>query len=383
MPPLSRGTCPEAGLDPEEIGRIVPELRRALGEDGPEDGRGCGDGAPGVGGRAAWCAGAVVLVGRGDVVVLHEAVGWGLRYAGYDGGSGCGVELPVGEWVGMGRDTVFDLASLTKLFTAVAALQQVEAGAIELDRSLSDYLPGYAHREVTPRHLLAHTSGLRPELPLYALAGPVERAGRLAAEEPLTAPGSTRTYSDLNLLLTQALLERTTGRPLDGLVADGITGPLGMGSTRFNPPASWRPRIAATEDQRRPWGKLDRGLVHGAVHDENAYAMGGVAGHAGLFSTAWDLALFARALLTGALPLQPGLGFESDQPWFMGELAGTGALGHTGFTGTSLVLHPPTDSYLVLLANTVHPVRHRQGSGPRAAAATRLARALLPGEPRE
>jgi CubicO group peptidase (beta-lactamase class C family) len=293
------------------------------------------------------------------------------------------VELPAEQWVGTRPDTVFDLASLTKVFTTVAALQQVAAGAFALDRPLGSYLPGYAHNQVTPRHLLAHTSGLRPELPLYKLPDAAARAARLVAEEPLTAPGTVRTYSDLNLLLVQALLERTTGRPLDELIADGITTPLGMTSTRFNPPPSWRPRIAATEDQRRPWGKLDRGLVHGAVHDENAHAMGGVAGHAGLFSTAWDLALFSRALLTGALPVRPGLGFETDQAWFMGELAGTGALGHTGFTGTSLVIHPPTGSYLVLLANTVHPVRHRQGSAPRAAAATRLARALLAGEPRQ
>ncbi|WP_333771886.1 serine hydrolase, partial [Streptomyces sp. IBSBF 2435] len=137
---------------------------------------------------------------------------------------------------------------------------------------------------------------------------------------------------------------------------------------------SWLPRTAATEDQRRPWAKLDRGMVRGTVHDENAYAMGGVAGHAGLFSTAWDLALFARALLDGDLPLRPGLGFETDQAWFMGELAGRGAFGHTGFTGTSLVIDPTTRSYLIVLANAVHPVRHRQGSVPRATAATRLAR---------
>jgi CubicO group peptidase (beta-lactamase class C family) len=360
-PPLSRGTCPEAGLDAEELGRIVPGLRAELAAAGHP-----------------WCAGAVVLAGRGDVVALHEAVGWALRYRSYDEHTGRGVELPAGERVPMRPGTVFDLASLTKLFTAVVAAQQIEAGVLDPERELTACVPGLVAPGLTLRHLLTHTSGLRPELPLYDLPDAAARTARLAAEQPLTPPGAQRTYSDLNLLLTQTLLERVTGRPLDRLVAEGITGPLGMTSTRFAPPADWRPRIAATEDQRRPWGKLDRGLVHGTVHDENAYAMGGVAGHAGLFSTAWDLALFAHALLTGALPLRPGLGFETDQAWFMGELAapGRGAAGHTGFTGTSLVLDPASGAFLVLLANTVHPVRHRQGSAPRAAAATHLARAL-------
>jgi CubicO group peptidase (beta-lactamase class C family) len=136
-------------------------------------------------------------------------------------------------------------------------------------------------------------------------------------------------------------------------------------------------------------------MVHGVVHDENAYAMGGVAGHAGLFAPAWDLALFARALLDGGAgvlrpesvrllfgspgpsgtpgPSGPPLGFEVDRPWFMGELAGRGAIGHTGFTGTSLVLDRASDTFLVLLANSVHPTRTWPvGSAPRAAAATRL-----------
>lgn len=367
MPPLSRGTCPEAGLDAEEIGLIVPGLAAAL-----EPAAGPHDAADEP--AHPWCAGAVVLAGRGHVVALHDAVGWAVRYRAYDEHTGRGVELPPQQRVPMRPGTVFDLASLTKLFTAVAAVQQIEAGTLDPDRPLTAYVPGLVPG-LTLRHLLTHTSGLRPELPLYDLPGPAERAARLAAEQPRTPPGAERCYSDLNLLLTQTVLERVTGRPLDRLVADGITTPLGMTATRFAPPPSWLPRTAATEDQRRPWAKLDRGMVRGTVHDENAYAMGGVAGHAGLFSTAWDLALFARALLDGDLPLRPDLGFETDQAWFMGELAGRGAFGHTGFTGTSLVIDPTTRSYLIVLANTVHPVRHRQGSVPRATAATRLARA--------
>lgn len=189
------------------------------------------------------------------------------------------------------------------------------------------------------------------------------------------------------MILLAFVLERITGRTLDVLIEDGITRPLGMTETGFGP----RPGAAATEDQRRPWAKADRGMLRGEVHDENAWALGGVAGHAGLFSTAPDLAVLCRALLAGGaygparilgpdftelLLTPPGLGFAVDQPWFMGELAGRGAAGHTGFTGTSLVLDPATDTFLVLLANTVHPRRRLPDSRPRAAMATHLARAV-------
>ncbi|WP_335982881.1 serine hydrolase domain-containing protein [Streptomyces sp. CA2R106] len=397
-PPLSRGSCREAGLDTDELHRIVPGLSAWL-EPGHDHDR-----------PHPWCAGAVVVAGRGRVVALHEAVGWAVRYAAYDEHADRGVELPREQWVPARADTVFDLASVTKLFTALVAVQQIERGALRLDAPVASYAPeltAAAAHGVTLRHLLTHTSGLRPELPLYDEPDAAARAARLAAEPPLTPPGTTRTYSDLNLLLLQTVLERVTGRTVDRLIAEQVTGPLGMAETRYNPPASWLPRIAATEDQRRPWGKLDRGMVHGSVHDENAYAMGGVAGHAGLFSTGWDLAVFCRAVLdavagtsqvllsaagvrlllgaggaggagaAGAGSSGPALGFERDQPWFMGELAGRGALGHTGFTGTGLVLDPATDTFLVLLTNSVHPARGwREGSRPRAEAATRLARAV-------
>jgi len=394
-PPLSRGTCPEAGLDSDQIAGIVPELTGWLRAD------------PAAGRPRPWCAGAVVLAGRGRVVALHEAAGWAVRYSGYDEASGAGRELPREQWLPARPDTVFDLASLTKLFTAVTAVRQLQDGLLDLDAPAAAYDPSLtaaAAHGITLRHLLTHTSGLRPELPLYDEPDAAARAARLAAEEPLSAPGAVRVYSDLNLLLLQRVLEQATGQGIDRLVAETVTGPLDMADTRFAPPPSWLPRIAATEDQRRPWGKLDRGMVHGCVHDENAWAMGGVAGHAGLFSTAWDLGLFCRALLDdlagagparllrpdcaalllGAEPDPDGvrrpLGFEADQEWFMGELAGRGAVGHTGFTGTSLVLDPATDTFLVLLANSVHPARTwREGSTPRARAATRLARAAKAG----
>ncbi|WP_405934875.1 beta-lactamase family protein [Streptomyces longwoodensis] len=340
-------------------------------------------------GERPWAAGAVLVAGRGPVIAVQEAAGWAVRYARHDPETDRGVELPPRDRVPVTVDTPFDLASLTKLFTSVAAVQQIERGTLGIDARIGAYLPEFhaaAKHGLTVRQLLTHTSGLRPELPLYDCADDAERQALLRAEAPVSEPG-VPVYSDLNMLLLQQLLERLTGRPLDVLVHEGITRPLGMTTTRFGP----CPGAAATEDQRRPWAKADRGMLRGVVHDENAWALGGVAGHAGLFSTGRDLAVFCRALLCGGaygparilgpdfvdlLLAPPGLGFAVDQPWFMGELAGRGAAGHTGFTGTSLVLDPVTDTFLVLLATTVHPRRRAPDSTPRAAAATHLARAV-------
>ncbi|WP_326780147.1 serine hydrolase [Streptomyces longwoodensis] len=340
-------------------------------------------------GERPWAAGAVLVAGRGPVIAVQEAAGWAVRYARHDPETDRGVELPPRDRVPVTVDTPFDLASLTKLFTSVAAVQQIERGTLGIDARIGAYLPDFhaaAKHGLTVRQLLTHTSGLRPELPLYDCADDAERQALLRAEAPVSEPG-VPVYSDLNMLLLQQLLERLTGRPLDVLVHEGITRPLGMTATRFGP----CPGAAATEDQRRPWAKADRGMLRGVVHDENAWALGGVAGHAGLFSTGRDLAVFCRALLCGGaygparilgpdfvdlLLAPPGLGFAVDQPWFMGELAGRGAAGHTGFTGTSLVLDPVTDTFLVLLATTVHPRRRAPDSTPRAAAATLLARAV-------
>ncbi|GGX52743.1 serine hydrolase domain-containing protein [Streptomyces minutiscleroticus] len=370
-PRLRPGTAEGAGLDPEEIGHLVREVR-ALTE-----------------GERPWAPGVVVVAGRGPVVAVAEAAGWAVRYASYDEGTDSGVELPPEARVPMTVDTPFDLASLTKLFTSVAAVQQLERGTLGLDAPVAAYLPEFtaaAEHGITVRQLLTHTSGLRPELPLHDLPSAAARLAALRAEAPLTGPGTAYRYSDLNLLLLQHVLERVTGRPLDALVRDGITRPLGMAATRFGP----CPGAAATEDQRRPWGKVNRGMLRGVVHDENAWALGGVAGHAGLFSTGRDLAVLCRALLSGGaygtarvlgadhvrlMLAPPGLGFAVDQPWFMGDPAPAGTAGHTGFTGTSLLLDPTTDTFLVLLANTVHPRRRPPDNGPRAAAATRLFRA--------
>lgn len=343
--------------------------------------------------RRAWCSGAVLVAGRGPYIAAEHATGLAVRYRAYDPQAGLGVELPLAEQAGTAPGTLFDLASLTKVFTAVAAMQQVERGALALDGTVASYVAefgGAGKSRVTVRQLLAHTSGLRPELPLYER--PDDPLSLLWDERQLAAPG-THCYSDLNYIALQQVLERITGSGLDTLVRDGVTGPLGMESTSYGPvPAA---SAAATEDQRRPWAKADRGMLRGTVHDENAHTLGGVAGHAGLFSTASDLAVLCRTLLNGGaygtarilapasvarLLQPPGLGLQTDRPWFMGELAGPlsegRAAGHTGFTGTSLVLDPVTDTFLVLLANTVHPVRRSPDSGPRAAAGTLLARAV-------
>ncbi|MFG2632685.1 serine hydrolase domain-containing protein [Streptomyces sp. NPDC048362] len=371
--PRLRADTPErAGLDPVELGRLAAAAYDLTA------------------GARPWAAGAVVLAGRGPVIAVAEASGWAVRYASYDPETDTGVELPAAARVPATVDTPFDLASLTKLFTSVAAVQQIERGTLGMDARIGDWLPEFraaAAHGVTVRQLLTHTSGLRSGLPLYDCPDDRAALALLRAEAPVSAPGAYR-YSDLNMLLLQHVLERITGRTLDVLVHEGITRPLGMTATAFGP----CPGAAATEDQRRPWAKAHRGMLRGVVHDENAWALGGVAGHAGLFSTARDLAVFCRALLAGGsygparilgpdfvdlLFTPPGLGFVLDRPAFMGELAGRGAAGHTGFTGTSLVLDAATDTFLVLLANTVHPRRRPPDDRPRATLGTLLSRAVI------
>ncbi len=385
---LRRGTAERAGLLPGPLDRLVADAEAFL--------------APSP--KHPWYAGAVLLAGRGGTVALHRPIGAAVRYAGYDETTDSGFELPADRQIAMAEDTVFDLASVSKLFTSILAVQQLERGSLELEARVTAYLPefgGGGKQDVTVRQLLTHTSGFRSWIALYKEP---TREGklRLLWNEVLANPAGTRyLYSDLNLIALQLILEEITGHTLDVLLRNEITAPLGMHRTRFNPPLSWKPKIAATEDARLPWSGLDRGMVWGEVHDENAYSLGGVAGHAGVFSCAWDLAVLARTLLNGgaygdARILSPesvglmftdfntafpgdehGLGFELYQHWYMGAMATPHSAGHTGFTGTSLVLDPTTDAFLVVLGNSVHPVRSwRSGSAPRVAAANNLARAV-------
>lgn len=385
---LRRGSAERAGLLPAYLDRLVADAEAFLGP------------SP----KHPWYAGAVLLAGRGGTVALHRPIGSAVRYAAYDEKTDTGVELPPERRIAMAEDTVFDLASVSKLFTSILAVQQIECGALVLEERVAAYLPefgGAGKQDITVRQLLTHTSGFRAWIPLYKEPTREGKLRLLWNEAPANPPGTKYLYSDLNLISLQLILEEITGRTLDTLLHDEITAPLGMHRTRFNPPASWRPEIAATEDARLPWSGLDRGLVRGEVHDENAYSLGGVAGHAGVFSCAWDLAVLARTLLNGgaygaarvlsaesvalmftdfntAFPGdEHGLGFELNQHWYMGALATPHTAGHTGFTGTSLVLDPTTDAFLVVLGNSVHPVRTwRSGSAPRVATANALARAV-------
>ncbi|NJP52040.1 serine hydrolase [Streptomyces sp. SBST2-5] len=385
---LRHGSPHRAGLLAEHLDRLVADAEAFLGPS-PEH---------------PWYAGAVLLAGRGGTVALHRPIGMAVRYRAYDEETDTGIEFPEDQQIPMAEDTVFDLASVSKLFTSILAVQQIERGRLELEAPVASYLPGFGRagkQEVTIRQLLTHTSGFQAWIPLYQEPTYEEKLQRLYDEQLVNPPGTAYLYSDLNLISLQLVLEKVTGRPLDTQLREEITGPLGMRRTRYNPPASWKPKIAATEDARLPWSGLDRGLVWGEVHDENAYSLGGVAGHAGVFSDAWDLAVLGRTLLNGgsygrARILRPesvelmftdfntdfpgdehGLGFELYQHWYMGAMATPRTAGHTGFTGTALVLDPTTDSFLVLLGNSVHPVRSwRSGSAPRVAAANNLARAV-------
>lgn len=387
-PTLRHGSAARAGLLSSHLRRLVTDAETFLNP------------SP----RHPWYAGAVLLAGRGGTVALHRPIGMAVRYRAYDEKTDTGVEFPPGEQIPMAEDTVFDLASVSKLFTSILAVQQIERGTLELEAKVTSYLPDFARagkQDITIRQLLTHTSGFRAWIPLYSAPTYEEKLQLIWNEKPVSAPGTAYLYSDLNLISLQLVLERITGRALDVLLRDEITAPLGLRRTRYNPPASWRPKIAATEDARAPWSGLDRGLVWGEVHDENAFGLGGVAGHAGVFSDAWDLAVLGRTLLNGGVYgrsriLAPesvelmftdfntafpgdehGLGFELYQHWYMGAMATPRTAGHTGFTGTSLVLDPTTDSFLVVLGNSVHPVRSwRSGSAPRVAAADTMARAV-------
>ncbi|MFE3118900.1 serine hydrolase [Streptomyces niveus] len=385
---LRRGSPARAGLLPGPLERLVADAEAFL--------------APSP--AHPWYAGAVLLAGRGDTVALHRPIGKAVRYSAYDEATDTGVEFPADRQIAMAEDTVFDLASVSKLFTSILAVQQIERGSLALEERVASYLPdfgGAGKQDVTVRQLLTHTSGFAAWIPLYKEPTREAMLRRLWDEAPTSPPGGVYRYSDLNLISLQLVLEKITGRALDVLLREEITAPLGLHRTRFTPPPSWRPKIAATEDMRQPWSGLDRGLVWGEVHDENAYGFGGVAGHAGVFSCAWDLAVLGRTLLSGgaygrARILRPesvelmftdfntdfpgdahGLGFELYQHWYMGAMATPRTAGHTGFTGTSLVLDPTTGSFLVVLGNSVHPVRSwRSGSAPRVAAADHLARAV-------
>ncbi len=318
--------------------------------------------------------GAVVLVARRGVIVKEKAYGLAAKYRDDE------FTLKA-EPIRMQTDTIFDLASISKLLTSTAVMQLAEQGRIQLDQPVAAYLPAFAandKEQVTVRQLLTHTSGFPAYIPLYKKGD--DRAERLqiVLRHPLSGkPGSAYVYSDLNMITLGALVEKQAGMPLDAYIHERILLPLGMSQTMFNPPKPLRKKIAATEFQTAP----DRGLVWGEVQDENAWALGGVAGHAGLFGTARDLAVFAQMMLNGgtydgkrilsaqsvawmtqnqlgAFPGEgQGLGWELDRGSYMDALSDSRALGHTGFTGTALVVSPNQETIGILLTNRIHPIR--------------------------
>ncbi|HUG38918.1 MAG TPA: glycoside hydrolase family 3 N-terminal domain-containing protein [Longimicrobiales bacterium] len=285
--------------------------------------------------------------------------------------------------------TLYDVASLTKVVATTTALMVLaERGRIDLDAPLSRHLPewpaGGWRDGVTIRRLLLHRAGLPPFVRFWhpsagALRGPDAVVAAIAALPSAYDPGSRTVYSDLGFILLGATVEAVSGRGLDDWLAEEVWGPLGMPDTGFRPLQAGAPlaRIAPTE-----LDTVYRGIhVRGVVHDENAYAMGGVAGHAGLFSSARDLARYAAMLLGGGAvgevrllraetlarftARQPGadraLGWDRRSPEGIGAAFTDAAFGHTGFTGTSLWVDPGSGLFVVLLTNRVNPSRERGG----------------------
>ena len=310
--------------------------------------------------------GAVAYIVEGDAIQYFEAFG---------------SRMCIPEIKPMQRDTIFDLASLTKpIATATLIMHCVEKGTLELNESLQNYLPEFSHPQVTVSHLLTHTSGLPAWRATYLESKDKGGVINYLSQLPLDYPTGTRVvYSCLGYILLGKLLERLTGEPLDTLARARIFEPLGMNWTRYNPPAEWRDRCAATENsnsferrmvdyQPHAWRE---GVIVGEVHDENAHLLGGVSGNAGLFSTARDIAKFCQMLINGGDDiLRPesieqmaaihttGLNESRGIGWIILE---DGSLYHTGFTGTSIRVNIERKLYAILLTNRVHPDASRTG----------------------
>ena len=374
---LRPGSPEEAGLAPdvvEDLDRVVAAAVR--------------DGA---------FPGATLAVGRGGVLV---------RLRGYGRLSRGGAAAPTPQ-------TAYDLASLTKVVaTTTAVMRLVEAGEIDLDARVAEYVPAYrpqGGRAVTVRQLLTHSAGHRPFYPFYA-RDILDREGVLDfvyADTLRYRPGARSVYSDFDMIVLGEVVEAVAGEPFDRHLRRTVFDPLGMDRTGFRP-AGAVDRTAAPTERDRAW----RGRVlQGEVHDEAASVMGGVAGHAGLFSTAEDLATFGFLLANGGVangarlfrrttldaftrrvPLRGtypmGLGWmlrPTDRGYSSsGRLFGPRSFGHTGFTGTSIWVDPDQDLFVVLLTNRVHPTRRARGiREARAAVADAVAGAVAapPGEP--
>jgi uncharacterized protein YbbC (DUF1343 family)/CubicO group peptidase (beta-lactamase class C family) len=324
--------------------------------------------------------GAVLLIGHDGQVVYRKA--YGERSL-----------IPARE--PMAVDTIFDAASLTKVIATTSSVMKLfEQGKIRLDDPVTKYLPEFqnGHSPITIRNLMTHFSGLRPDLDLQpAWSGYETGIHRALIDKPAGPPGVRFVYSDINFILMGEIVHRLSGQMLSDFARVNIFEPLGMKDSMFLPPAALRPRIAPTEidpvSGRPLWG---------AVHDDTSRYMGGVAGHAGLFTTADDLAKFAQMLLDRGRangiqlfspltvekfttpespadqPILRGLGWDIDSPYSSnrGELFPIGSFGHTGFTGTSMWMDPVSRTYVILLTNVVHPHRGKSLSSLRSRVAT-------------
>jgi len=326
--------------------------------------------------------GAVLLVGQGDQILHRKVLGWRAT-------------VPHPEL--MTADTIFDIASLTKVVaTTPSILRLWEMGKVDLNAPLGHYLKEFntaAFQDVTVARLLTHSAGM-PDLPSReAMAKGFPEAARLQAKAGLAvAPGTTFLYSDTGFILLGELVRRVSGEPLDRFAQRNFYTPLGMRDTAFAPPQSWVKRIAPTEVVNA------HGPLRGVVHDGNARLLHGVAGHAGVFSTATDLSRYVRMLLSGGAlggkrylkeatvraMFSPhvigestrGLGWDIASPYSrtLGAYFPMGSVGHTGFTGTAVWMDPPSQVYMILLTNRVHPY----GKGDVAELRRRISAAIGP-----
>jgi beta-N-acetylhexosaminidase len=313
--------------------------------------------------------GAILLVARNGIIVMHEAFGQ-MGYKEFNR------VMPL--------DAIFDMASVTKcVATTTACMLLYERGLLDLDAPVQNYLPEFAgagKERVTIRHLLTHSSGLMAYRRYFLEDKTPGEIIKTILNEPLeNPPGAKTVYSDLGIILLGKIIEKLSGQPLEVFCREQIFKPLKMNETGYNPPPQFLSRIVPTESDS--W----RGrMVHGQVHDENAFALGGVSGHAGLFSTARDLATFLSMLLNGgayeggrllkpetiALFTSPqhvvkgssrALGWDTaDGKNSAGHLMSARAFGHTGFTGTSVWTDPEKNMFVILLSNRVHPTRSNQ-----------------------
>ncbi len=317
--------------------------------------------------RSGVYPGAVVVIGTGDSVLLARG------YGHFTWSDASRVPDP--------DSTLFDLASLTKVVaTTPTVMRLVDAGAIDLDMPVQSYLPdfkGDGKESVTVRSLLEHRSGLRAFLPLNDRSETAQEARRLVLEEELRwAPGSRVVYSDLNAMLLGWIVENASGQSLDSYAAAEVFRPIGMTRTMFKPPRSLVPSMA-------PVGLWRGHVIAGELHDQNAVRLGGVSGHAGLYSTGRDLALYAQVYLnggrdrTGAQLFASATVLEFTQRgagnralgWEMrdttdqsnsGRLLSVGAYGHGGYTGTSIWIDPSRDLFVIILTNRVFAPRTRR-----------------------